>query len=76
MVCLPFVCSCSESVNPDRDWCNWHYLGRGTQYQVLAGPMFIVLFAISGIPLGRFLFAFRYIELLHTSIPLARSRSV
>ena len=50
---LCYIFSCSDSVDPDKDWCYWHYLGRGTQYQLLAGPMYTVLFAISGIPLGK-----------------------
>ena len=34
-------------------FCEWHYLGHGVDYQLLAGPIFIVLFSISGIPMGK-----------------------
>ena len=30
----------------------WSYLGSGTEYQVLAGPAFIVIFTFCAIPLG------------------------
>ncbi|CAH1786619.1 unnamed protein product [Owenia fusiformis] len=32
--------------------CQWKYLGTGILYQLLAGPLYIVLYAVSGIPLG------------------------
>ena len=32
--------------------CHWDYTGLGIQYQVLAGPAFTTMFAVSGIVLG------------------------
>ena len=32
--------------------CEWNYNGQGFQYQVLAGPIFIVIYTLMGIPLG------------------------
>jgi len=36
--------------------CEWRYVGRGLQYQLLAGPVFTVLFSVSGVPLGNTFF--------------------
>lgn len=30
----------------------WQYSGSGIEYQILAGPVFMLVFTISGIPLG------------------------
>ena len=32
--------------------CRWDYDGTGEQYQILAGPVFILVYTITGIPLG------------------------
>ena len=32
--------------------CVWSYSGQGWQYQVLAGPAFIIVFTISGVVMG------------------------
>lgn len=32
--------------------CVWDYDGTGSQYQILAGPVFILVYTVSGIPLG------------------------
>ena len=32
--------------------CDWTYSGQGWQYQVLAGPAFIIVFTISGVLMG------------------------
>ena len=32
--------------------CVWTYSGQGWQYQVLAGPAFIIVFTISGVVMG------------------------
>ena len=32
--------------------CDWMYSGQGWEYQILAGPAFIVVFTISGILMG------------------------
>jgi len=34
------------------DTCVWRYTGQGWQYQVLAGPGYIVMFTVSGIVMG------------------------
>lgn len=49
-------CEKNESIwcksNNDTNACYWKYLGTGLSYQLLAGPLYIVLFSFSGIPLG------------------------
>ena len=32
--------------------CKWDYNGQGLQYEILAGPVFIVVYTFVGIPLG------------------------
>ncbi|KAK2143591.1 hypothetical protein LSH36_829g00010 [Paralvinella palmiformis] len=32
--------------------CEWNYNGQGLQYELLAGPLFIVIYTLAGIPLG------------------------
>ena len=32
--------------------CEWNYNGQGFEYQVLAGPIFIVVYTLMGIGLG------------------------
>ncbi|XP_006820643.1 uncharacterized protein LOC102809729, partial [Saccoglossus kowalevskii] len=32
--------------------CKWDYNGQGTQYQLLVGPVFILIYTFTGIPLG------------------------
>ena len=32
--------------------CKWDYTGTGTQYDVLAGPIFVLVYTIAGVPLG------------------------
>lgn len=32
--------------------CEWNYNGQGIEYEILAGPVFIVVYTIAGIPLG------------------------
>ena len=32
--------------------CVWTYSGQGWEYQVLAGPAFIIVFTISGVLMG------------------------
>jgi MFS family permease len=41
--------------------CVWAYLGSGTEYQVLAGPAFTVIFTLFAIPLG-FSASFKWIN--------------
>jgi MFS family permease len=32
--------------------CEWNYNGAGYDYQLLAGPVFILIFTFTGLPLG------------------------
>ena len=32
--------------------CKWDFDGTGEEYQLLAGPVFIIVYTLSGIPLG------------------------
>ncbi|XP_043196131.1 MFS-type efflux pump MSMEG_3705-like [Amphibalanus amphitrite] len=32
--------------------CKWDYTGTGTEYDLLAGPIFVLVFTIAGVPLG------------------------
>ena len=47
--------------------CDWLYLGQGFEYQLLAGPLFIMLFSISGIPMGESLINFYFYIILFIS---------
>lgn len=38
--------------NSTQHVCVWDYDGTGSDYQILAGPVFILVYTISGIPLG------------------------
>ena len=32
--------------------CKWDYTGTGTEYNLLAGPIFILIYTFAGIPIG------------------------
>ena len=32
--------------------CSWDYDGNGEEFQILVGPVFVIVYTISGIPLG------------------------
>jgi len=32
--------------------CKWDHNGQGLQYEILAGPVFIVVYTLAGIPLS------------------------
>ena len=32
--------------------CVWQYSGSGIEYQILAGPVFMLVFTVAGVPLG------------------------
>jgi len=51
---FPFVCSCEleTDVNGTRGVCKWDHNGQGLQYEMLAGPVFIVVYTLAGIPLS------------------------
>ncbi|XP_072045497.1 MFS-type efflux pump MSMEG_3705-like [Amphiura filiformis] len=46
--------SCDEQTGTDNKTivCDYNYNGNGFQYQLLVGPIFIVIYTFSGIPLG------------------------
>lgn len=44
-------CNAIES-NETQGVCKWDYNGQGLQYEILAGPVFIVVFTLAGLPLG------------------------
>ena len=50
-------CESKADTNCDADngteYCYWFYNGQGFEYQLLAGPIYIVMFAVSGILLGK-----------------------
>ncbi len=49
------ISRCLAAVDPGgsgSNVCEWTYNGQGIEYQVLAGPVFVVVFTISGIIMG------------------------
>ena len=42
----------SSTLCDEADGCTWSYSGQGWQYQVLAGPGFIVIFTVCGVVMG------------------------
>ena len=45
--------SCHSIVDKEgQHVCEWDYTGQGFAYQILAGPVFIVVFTFAGIPIG------------------------
>jgi len=50
----PAVCAGFKAAEDCRNQagCDWMYSGQGWEYQILAGPAFIVVFTISGILMG------------------------
>ena len=49
---LFFRCEWKKPKNSSQHVCVWDYDGTGSDYQILAGPVFILVYTISGIPLG------------------------
>jgi MFS family permease len=43
-----------KSSNYSGQICIWDYDGTGEEYQILAGPVFIVIYTFSGVILGLF----------------------
>ncbi|XP_070561525.1 MFS-type efflux pump MSMEG_3705-like [Ptychodera flava] len=41
-----------EVPSDNHSTCTWHYTGTGVQYQLLAGPLFNVIFGITGVFVG------------------------
>lgn len=50
-VLLIFRCGNITNVN-DTDVCKWDYNGQGLQYQIVAGPVFILVYTFMGIAVG------------------------
>ncbi|XP_077986710.1 MFS-type efflux pump MSMEG_3705-like [Glandiceps talaboti] len=53
--CIDFKneASCDSAISNSSEYpCTWDYNGQGFQYQILAGPIFIVIYTFIGIPLG------------------------
>ncbi|PFX18488.1 uncharacterized protein LOC111339466 [Stylophora pistillata] len=46
------ICELKTPHNSTQHVCAWDYDGTGSDYQILAGPVFILVYTISGIPLG------------------------
>ncbi|ODN02815.1 Protein spinster 1 [Orchesella cincta] len=46
-----FQCG-EKSFNNISNVCTWNYTGRGFDYQILAGPMFIGIYTFAAIPVG------------------------
>ncbi len=36
------------------NYCYWDYSGQGIEYQILAGPIFVVIMTVSGVIIGFF----------------------
>ena len=49
-----FSCLTKTATNSSQRVCRWDYDGTGEQYQILAGPVFILVYTLSGIPVGLF----------------------
>ena len=50
-ILLSFRCENITGVN-DTHVCQWNYTGEGFQYQLLAGPLFVLVYTFMGIFLG------------------------
>ncbi len=51
-----FFSRCESAFDPDGNstYCYWDYSGQGIEYQVLAGPVFIVVMTSAGVLIGFF----------------------
>ena len=47
-----FRCISAEDEFSGERVCEWLYNGQGLEYLVLAGPVFVVVFTVSGIVMG------------------------
>lgn len=46
------ACRLKKPKKSSQHVCIWDYDGTGSDYQILAGPVFILVYTVSGIPLG------------------------
>ena len=64
----------------NQEECVWCYSGQGWQYQVLAGPGFIVVFTVSGVIMGycadRSVVNYRVIIFIQSSVEMVNFKSV
>lgn len=44
--------SCVSLAVKGTSYCEWNYNGLGIEYQILAGPTFILIFTIAGVFMG------------------------
>jgi len=49
---LLYSCESVIDINGTHAVCKWDYNGQGLQYEILAGPVFIVVYTLAGIPLS------------------------
>lgn len=49
---LIYRCELKTAKKSTQHVCVWDYDGTGSDYQILAGPVFILIYTVSGIPLG------------------------
>jgi len=54
LVCLVYSCESMRDINLSPGMCKWAHNGQGLQYEILAGPVFIVVYTLAGIPLSIF----------------------
>lgn len=65
------VHSCEEYVynGTSTGGCKWDYTGQGFDYQILAGPIFILIYTFAAIPVG--IAADLYNRKVHSDLILA-----
>ena len=49
---IPRCASIVSNTSTTEHVCKWDYNGQGFEYQILAGPIFIIVFTFAGIFLG------------------------
>ena len=49
---LVYSCALETDVNGTHGVCKWDHNGQGLQYEILAGPVFIVVYTLAGIPIS------------------------
>ena len=49
LVSMPTRCT-NHSTYDNLTLCDWYYLGTGTEYDILAGPVFTVVVGVLGVP--------------------------
>ena len=49
---LLFSCNAIFDNETNSQLCQWDYTGQGLEYQILAGPIYVVIFTTSGVIMG------------------------